>query len=73
MSKLSKRAKVLKAKVDRTKVYPYDNAISLINAPFFVAGALKIAYDLALYREFVSVRPPEEAGYLRGGSDERRA
>jgi len=46
---------------------------SLINAPFFVAGALKIAYDLALYREFVSVRPPEEAGYLRGGSDERRA
>ena len=33
---------------------------SLINAPFFVAGALKIAYDLLLYREFVSVRPPEE-------------
>ena len=31
-----------------------------INAPFFVAGALKIAYDLLLYREFVSVRPPEE-------------
>ena len=33
---------------------------SWINAPFFVAGALKIAYDLVLYREFVSVRPPEE-------------
>ena len=33
---------------------------SWINAPFFVAGALKIAYDLLLYREFVSVRPPEE-------------
>ena len=44
---------------------------SLINAPFFVAGALKIAYDLALYREFVSVRPPEETAYLRGGSGER--
>ena len=34
---------------------------SLINLPFFCAGALKIAYDLLLYREFVAVRPPEEA------------
>lgn len=33
----------------------------LINVPFFIAGGLKIAYDLILYREFVSVRPPEEA------------
>jgi MFS family permease len=33
---------------------------SWINVPFFVAGALKIAYDVLLYREFVSVRPPEE-------------
>ena len=33
---------------------------SWINVPFFAAGALKIAYDLLLYREFVSVRPPEE-------------
>ena len=32
----------------------------LIDVPFFIAGALKIAYDLILYREFVSVRPPEE-------------
>jgi MFS family permease len=35
---------------------------SWINAPFFVAGALKIVYDVLLYREFVSVRPPEEIG-----------
>src|ERR1700720_1724750 len=35
---------------------------SLINAPFFIAGTLKIVYDLLLYKEFVSVRPPEEAG-----------
>jgi len=35
---------------------------SLINAPFFVAGALKIIYDLLLYKQFVAVRPPEEAG-----------
>jgi len=33
---------------------------ALVNAPFFIAGALKIAYDLLLYREFVAVRPPEE-------------
>jgi hypothetical protein len=34
---------------------------SLIDVPFFVAGTLKILYDLLLYHEFVSVRPPEEA------------
>jgi MFS family permease len=33
---------------------------ALINLPFFIAGALKISYDLLLYRAFVSVRPPEE-------------
>mgnify|MGYP003336020424 FL=1 len=30
MAKLSKRAKAIKAKVDRTKPYPFDNAIALI-------------------------------------------
>jgi MFS family permease len=34
---------------------------ALINLPFFIAGALKIAYDLLLYRAFVAVQPPEEA------------
>lgn len=34
---------------------------ALIDLPFFIAGTLKIAYDLALYREFAAVRPPEEA------------
>ena len=32
----------------------------LINLPFFIAGILKIVYDLLLYRAFVRVRPPEE-------------
>jgi len=32
----------------------------LINVPFFIAGTLKIAYDLLLYRQFVAIRPPEE-------------
>ena len=30
---------------------------SLINLPFFIAGTLKIVYDLLLYRAFVRVRP----------------
>jgi hypothetical protein len=33
---------------------------SLINVPFFIAGTLKIIYDLLLYKEFVGLRPPEE-------------
>jgi len=33
---------------------------ALLNAPFFLAGGLKIAYDLALYRSFRMIRPPEE-------------
>ncbi len=32
----------------------------LIGAPFMVAGGLKIIYDLLLYRNFQSVKPPEE-------------
>jgi MFS family permease len=33
---------------------------SLISAPFFIAGALKILYDLLLYRQFISIPLPEE-------------
>jgi MFS family permease len=32
----------------------------LIHLPFFIAGTLKIVYDVLLYRGFVSVRAPEE-------------
>ena len=35
---------------------------SLINLPFFIAGTLKIGYDLLLYKLFVAARPPEEEG-----------
>jgi MFS family permease len=31
------------------------------SAPFFIAGGLKIVYDLLLYRSFKSTKPPEEA------------
>ena len=34
--------------------------LALINLPFFIAGTLKIAYDLLLYKQFVAVRPPKE-------------
>jgi MFS family permease len=36
---------------------------SLINIPFFIAGTLKIVYDLLLYKEFVAVQPPEETSW----------
>src|SRR5213075_1336944 len=33
---------------------------ALINLPFFIAGTLKIAYDLLLYRAFVRLHPEEK-------------
>lgn len=33
---------------------------SLLGLPFFLAGSLKILYDLALYRGFRRIKPPEE-------------
>ncbi len=34
---------------------------SLISLPFFIAGTLKVIYDLLLYRGFAAVRPPDDA------------
>jgi MFS family permease len=43
---------------------------SLIGYPFFLAGGIKIIYDIFLYRMFVAVRPPEErAPQVPGASD----
>ena len=33
---------------------------SLISVPFFIAGTLKIVYDLLLFRAFRTLKPPEE-------------
>lgn len=33
---------------------------TLLSAPFFLAGGLKIIYDLLLYRSFRQLQPPEE-------------
>ena len=35
-------------------------AAGWMSAPFAAAGVLKIVYDLALWRGFRSVKPPEE-------------
>jgi MFS family permease len=32
----------------------------LLSLPFFLSGGLKIVYDLLLFREFRSIKPPEE-------------
>jgi MFS family permease len=32
----------------------------LVNLPFFIAGTLKIVYDLLLYRGFRAIRPPDD-------------
>ncbi len=33
---------------------------AFINYPFFLAGSIKILYDVLLYRSFVGHKPPEE-------------
>ena len=38
----------------------YLFAASFLSTPFFIAGGLKIVYDLLLYRSFSAVKPPEE-------------
>jgi hypothetical protein len=35
---------------------------SLASVPFFLAGGIKIVYDVLLYRRFAAVRPPKERG-----------
>jgi MFS family permease len=44
---------------------------SWINVPFFLAGALKIVYDLLLYKEFVGVQPIEERHQRLSNSNKR--
>jgi sugar phosphate permease len=34
---------------------------SFLNTPFFLAGSMKIVYDVALYFCFRHVKPPEES------------
>ena len=41
---------------------PLVASANLAAVPFYLAGGLKIVYDLLLYRAFRAVRPPEERG-----------
>ena len=43
---------------------PLVGSAALMSAPFFIAGGLKIVYDLMLYRGFKAVQPPEETSRL---------
>jgi MFS family permease len=53
------------ARTTGAAISPAFSAVLVSNAglaalPFYLAGGLKIVYDLLLYREFRSVRPPDE-------------
>jgi MFS family permease len=53
------------ARTSGAAVSPAFSSVLMANAgyvalPFYLAGSLKIVYDLLLYREFRAVRPPEE-------------
>ncbi len=37
----------------------------LASIPFFLAGGIKVLYDLLLYRAFIAVQPPEEQAQPR--------
>jgi MFS family permease len=38
----------------------YALATAALGVPFFVAGGLKIVYDLTIFTAFRGIRPPEE-------------
>ena len=54
-------ARSLGASVSPSLATPMVQSVPLAGLPFVIAGVLKIAYDLLVYRGFRAVRPPEEA------------
>jgi MFS family permease len=44
----------------------------LMGVPFFLAGSLKIIYDLLLFRSFRAIKPPEEKPEIRNPKSEMR-
>jgi predicted MFS family arabinose efflux permease len=53
-------ARTLGAAIAPALAGPLYAAPALSGVPFLVAGALKVAYDLLLWRSFRALRPPEE-------------
>jgi len=39
---------------------PLMGSAALLSVPFFLSGGIKIIYDLMLYRNFKTIKPPEE-------------
>jgi predicted MFS family arabinose efflux permease len=37
-------------------------SVAALGLPFFIAGALKVIYDLLIFASFRELRPPEERG-----------
>ena len=48
-----------------TRFLDSDNLL-LAGMPFFLAGGIKVLYDLLLYREFVTLKTPEESARRNG-------
>jgi MFS family permease len=46
---------------------------SLMGLPFFLAGAVKIVYDVMLYVKFMALKPPEECFHPHAESGEKRS
>jgi large subunit ribosomal protein L1 len=61
MAKLSKRIKEMKAKVDRNKVYPFDNAVALIKE--FATAKFNESIDVAVQ---LGVDPKKSDQVVRG-------
>jgi MFS family permease len=53
-------ARTIGAALSPSLAGPMLASAAWLNAPFFIAGGLKIVYDLTLYRLFRALRPPEE-------------
>ncbi len=53
-------ARSIGASVSPVLASAFISVSGLISVPFFIAGGLKIIYDLILYRSFKSMKPPEE-------------
>ena len=47
-----------------TRFLDSDNLL-LAGMPFFLAGGIKVLYDLLLYREFVTLKTPEESAHRK--------
>lgn len=57
---ISNIARTLGASASPVLAVPLLAGTSLLNFPFFLAGGIKIVYDLMLYRWFKAVKPLEE-------------